>query len=210
MKLVLTILVFSISVLGIAACGSTAVNVNSTANTGRNAANSAGNAANTVGNMASNAANAVSNAASALTVDSPDDFMATAARSGMAEVEMGKLAAQKATDPEVKKFGQTMVTEHTAANNELKTLAGKKDVTLPTDLGTHQSDLDTLKNASGADFDRSYVKLMVNEHENDVEAFQAQADKSADPDVKAFAAKTLPTLKKHLESIRTISDRILK
>jgi len=210
MKLVLTILVFSISVLGIAACGSTAVNVNSTANTGRNAANSAGNAANTVGNMASNAANAVSNAASALTVDSPDDFMATAARSGMAEVEMGKLAAQKATDPEVKKFGQTMVTEHTAANNELKTLAGKKNVTLPTDLGTHQSDLDTLKNASGADFDRSYVKLMVNEHENDVEAFQAQADKSADPDVKAFAAKTLPTLKKHLESIRTISDRILK
>ena len=210
MKLVLTILVFSISVLGIAACGSTAVNVNSTANTGRNAANSAGNAANTVGNMASNAANAVSNAASALTVDSPDDFMATAARSGMVEVEMGKLAAQKATDPEVKKFGQTMVTEHTAANNELKTLAGKKDVTLPTDLGTHQSDLDTLKNASGADFDRSYVKLMVNEHENDVEAFQAQADKSADPDVKAFAAKTLPTLKKHLESIRTISDRILK
>jgi len=210
MKLVLTVLIFSISVFGFAACGSTAVNVNSTANAGRNAANSAGNAANTAGNMASNAANAISNAASALTVDSPDDFMVTAARSGMAEVEMGKLAAQKATDPEVKKFGQMMVSEHTAANNELKTLAGKKNVTLPTDLGTHQGDLDSLKNAAGADFDTTYVKLMVNAHENDVDAFQAQADKSADPEVKAFAAKTLPTLKKHLESIQTISDRILK
>ncbi len=210
MKLVLTVLIFSISVLGFAACGSTAVNVNSTANAGRNAANSAGNAANTAGNMASNAANSISNAASALTVDSPDDFMATAARSGMAEVEMGKLAAQKATDPEVKKFGQMMVTEHTAANNELKTLAGKKNVTLPTDLGTHQGDLDDLKSASGADFDTTYVKLMVNAHENNVDAFQAQADKSADPEVKAFAAKTLPTLKKHLESIQTISERILK
>jgi putative membrane protein len=214
MKLVSTVLVFSLAVLGLAACGSTAVNVNSTANAGRNAANgasnTAGSAANTLGNMANSAANTISNAASAMTVDSPDDFMTTAARDGLAEVELGKLAAQKATDPEVKKFAQMMVDEHTKANNELKTLAGQKNVTLPTDLGNHQSDLDELKNASGADFDRGYVKLMVNAHEKDVEAFQAQADKSADPEVKAFAAKTLPTLKKHLESIQTISGRILK
>ena len=214
MKLILTVLVFSISVLGFAACGSTAVNVNGTSNSARNAgnsaANTAGSAANTVGNMAGNAANTISNAASALTVDSPDDFMTSAARNGLAEVEMSKLAAQKAADPEVKKFAQTMVTDHTAADNELKALAGKKNVTLPTDLGNHQGDLDALKNATGAEFDRSYVKLMVNAHENDVEAFQAQADKSADPEVKAFAAKTLPTLKKHLETIQTISGRILK
>jgi len=203
MKLVLTLIAFSLAVFGLAACGSTAVNVNSTANSGRNAANS-------VANTAGSAANTMSNAASALTVDSPDDFMATAARSGMAEVELGKLAAQKATDPEVKKFGQMMVTEHTAANNELKALAGKKNVTLPTDVGNHQSDLDGLKNATGTDFDQTYVKLMVNAHENDVEAFQAQADKSADPEVKAFAAKTLPTLKKHLESIQNISARVVK
>ena len=210
MKLISTVLMFAMAVLGLAACGTTAVNVNTTANSGRNAANSAGNLANSAANTVGNAANSISNAASAMTVDSPDDFMTSAARSGLAEVEMGKLAAQKATDPEVKKFGQMMVDEHTKANNELKELAGSKNVTLPTDLGNHQSDLDELKNAAGADFDRGYVKLMVNAHENDVEAFQAQADRSADPEVKAFAAKTLPTLKKHLESIQAISNRMLR
>ena len=73
--------------------------------------------------MASNAVNTISNAASALTVDSPDDFMTTAARSGAAEVEMSKLAAQKATDPEVKKFAQLMVTDHAGVNKQAVALA---------------------------------------------------------------------------------------
>lgn len=215
MKFVSLVLALVISILGAAACGgSTSVNVNTAANSGHNAANSAantaGSAANSVGNAVGSAANTVSNAASSMTTDAPDDFMKTAAQGGMAEVEMGKLAAQKATDPEVKKFGQMMVEDHTKANEELKALAAKKNVTLPTDLGSHQSDLDDLKKASGADFDKTYVKLMVNDHEKDVSEFQTQADKSTDADVKAFATKTVPTLKKHLETIQTISKRILK
>jgi putative membrane protein len=207
MRFISTILIFCLAILGFGACGSTAVNVNTAANTGRNAANSA---ANTVANAANTVANTVSNAASAMTVDSPDDFMKKAAQGGMAEVEMGKLAASKATDPEVKKFAQMMVDDHSKANEELKGVAAKKSVTLPADLGTHQSDLDDLKGQSGAEFDKTYVKLMLTDHRRDVDEFQSQADKSADPEVKAFAAKTLPTLKRHLESIQTISDRILK
>lgn len=214
MKIISILFVLGMSIFGITACGGPAANGGNNAivvngNNNRSNANLNSNGS-TVGNAANTVANTVSNAASALTIDSPDDFMKTAAQGGMAEVEMGKIAAQKATDPEVKKFGQQMVTDHSKANAELKALAGKKNVTLPTDLGPHQSTVDELKGLSGADFDKAYVDAMVDDHETDVSAFQSQADKSADADVKAFAAKTLPVLKKHLETIQTIDDRINK
>lgn len=192
---------------GITACSSSEGNSNLGLNNNRSAVNTA---TNTVANAANTVANTVSNAASSITMADPEDFMKSAAQAGMAEVEMGKLAASKATDPEVKRFGQMMVDEHSKANQELKALAAKKNVTLPNDLGSHQSDLDDLKNMSGADFDKAYIKLMVNDHEEDVEEFQAQSERSSDADVKAFAAKTLPTLKKHLETVKTIQDRIQK
>lgn len=208
MKLISTALALSLAAAGLSGCGAPAANTNGVAN-GNRGANNANNGS-TVGNAVNSVANSISNAASAVTTDSPDDFMKAAAQGGMAEVEMSKLAAAKAADPEVKRFAQTMVDDHGKANDELKALAGKKNFTLPADLGTHQSDLDELKRLSGAEFDRTYVKLMLNDHQRDVEAFQEQADRSADAELKAFAAKTLPTLKKHLESIQTISDRILQ
>jgi len=208
MKNISIILVLALAVAGIAACGpaansNNAVLVNSNAN--RSNANSNGS---TVGNAANSVGNTISNAVSSVTTDSPDDFMKEAAQGGMAEVELGKLAAQKAADPEVKKFGQMMVADHGKANTELKALAGKKNITLPADLGSHQSTLDRLKGLSGADFDKAYVSGMLDDHETDVKAFQSQADNSADADVKAFAAKTVPVLKKHLESIQKIDSRI--
>jgi putative membrane protein len=208
MKNISIILVLALAVAGITGCGpaansNNAVLVNSNAN--RSNANSNGS---TVGNAANSVGNTISNAVSSMTTDSPDDFMKEAAQGGMAEVELGKLAAQKAADPEVKKFGQMMVTDHGKANTELKTLAGKKNITLPADLGSHQSTLDRLKGLSGADFDKAYVSAMLDDHEADVKAFQSQADNSADADVKAFAAKTVPVLKKHLESIQKIDSRI--
>ncbi|HEV7699973.1 MAG TPA: DUF4142 domain-containing protein [Pyrinomonadaceae bacterium] len=185
------------------ACGGTSVNVNTNSMT-----NSASNAANAVANMASNAANTVANTASSLTTPSPESFMKDAAEGGMAEVEMGKLAASKAKDPEVKKFGQMMVTDHTAANNELKALAAKKNIQLPADSGSHKSDMDDLSKETGADFDKDYVEMMVDDHEADVAKFQKMADNASDPEVKAFAAKTLPTLKKHLDAIKAIQAKM--
>ncbi|MBA2334209.1 MAG: DUF4142 domain-containing protein [Acidobacteriota bacterium] len=136
-------------------------------------------------------------------------FMNDAAPGGMAEVELGNLAAQKAQSPAVKTFGQLMATDHSKANEELKLLAAQKKVTLPTGvLPTHKELMDKLSKASGADFDMEYVKAMVAAHEKDVAAFENVSKTAADADVKAFAAKTLPTLKMHLDMIKSMADKM--
>jgi putative membrane protein len=138
-----------------------------------------------------------------------NDFMTEAARGGMAEVELGKLAASKATNAEVKKFGQLMVSDHSKANGELKALAAKKGVTLPTDTDSEaKATIDDLKGRSGADFDKEYVENMYEDHKHDVAAFEDEAQNASDPDVRAFASKTLPTLKKHLDMITAIRDKM--
>ena len=102
-----------------------------------------------------------------------------------------------------------MVDDHTKANTELKALAAKKNKTLPAELdSSHKSTMDDLKGKSGADFDQDYVEAMVDDHEEDVAAFEKQSQNSSDPDVKAFAAKTLPTLKKHLDAIKAIQAKM--
>src|SRR4051812_23562588 len=127
-------------------------------------------------------------------------FIKEAASGGMMEVELGKIAADKAQDSEVKSFGKRMVDDHTKANQQLKTLASNKGVTIPSELDKkHKSKVDKLSKASGADFDRQYMKDMVDDHKEDVQKFQRIADKGRDADVKKFAADTLPTLKEHLD-----------
>jgi putative membrane protein len=136
------------------------------------------------------------------------NFFTTAAEDGMAEVELGKLAQQKGSSEQVKSFGATMVTDHTKAGDELKALAGSKGVTLPSTPGKHQKDIDKLGKKSGADFDRDYAKHMVDAHKKAVSLFQKTAKSSGDADVKAFAAKTLPTLQQHLEHANTLNAAV--
>ena len=138
-----------------------------------------------------------------------EDFMNTAAQGGMEEVKLGELAASKAQSPEVKAFGQRMVTDHNKANTELKTLAAGKNFTLPTDVnGEQKEDTEKLSKLTGAAFDKEYVKMMVEDHEKDVADFQKQSTGASDAGVKAFAAKTLPTLKSHLEQIKAIEGKM--
>ena len=156
---------------------------------------------------AANAAYATQSNSNAAAIE--NSFYTSAARGGLAEVEMGKLAQAKATNPEVKKFAQLMVTDHTKANDELKTLASAKNLTLPTEISSSQrSTIEELNGLSGAEFDRTYVNEMVEDHEADVQLFEDQAENGGDAEVKAFAAKTLPTLKKHLELIKDIQSRL--
>jgi len=206
MKNILTLSVIFAGSMALAACGG-ATNTNVNVRTNSNGS-TMGNATNTVSNTASSAANTVANTAASMTTPSPDDFMKNAADGGLAEVEMGKLAAKNAENPEVKKFGQMMVDDHTKANNELKALAAKKNVTLPTDMGSYKGDVDDMSKLKGADFDKEYVDHMVDDHEDDVAAFEKQANNGTDPDVKAFAAKCLPVLKKHLEAIKAIQAKM--
>ena len=138
-----------------------------------------------------------------------DDFWTEAAMDGMTEVAVGNLALQRAQNESVKQFAQRMVTDHTAANTELTQLAASKSVTLPTTIDAkHQAMVDKLSKLSGSDFDRAYMKMMVNDHEKAVKMFQDQSEKGTDADAKAFAAKTLPTLQSHLQMARTISATV--
>jgi putative membrane protein len=136
-------------------------------------------------------------------------FVMEAAMAGMAEVEHGKLASQKATNPKVKAFGQQMVTDHTKAGDELKTIASAKQITPPTSMGPkHQATHDKLMKLSGAEFDRAYMTDMVADHQKAVADFTAEANSGADPQVKAFAAKTLPTIQGHLKMAQELQKEV--
>ena len=133
------------------------------------------------------------------------EFVTKAASGGMMEVALGRVAQEKAASQRVKDFGNMMVTDHTQANDELKSLASSKNVTVPsTMMPEQQKHMDELSKKTGADFDKAYVKMMVNDHKKDVAEFKKASEKSTDADIKNFAAKTLPVLQKHLDSILAI------
>jgi putative membrane protein len=134
------------------------------------------------------------------------EFVKEAAAGGMAEVELGKLAGDKAADPQVKQFAQKMVDDHTKANDELKKLAEEKNITLPSAIDAqHKATHDRLEKLSGAAFDRAYIQDMLQDHQKDVSEFRKQASSAKDADIKAWAAKTLPTLEQHLTQVQSLS-----
>jgi len=140
-----------------------------------------------------------------MNMTSDKKFAMDAAVGGMAEVELGKLATQKATNPDVKQFGQRMVDDHGKANDELKTVASKESIDLPTSLDSkHQATVDRLSKLSGADFDKAYVREMVKDHDMDVKEFQKEAQNGQNTSVRDFASKTLPTLEEHQKMIHDI------
>lgn len=127
-------------------------------------------------------------------------FVCEAASGGMMEVQAGELAKNHGASESVKQFGDRMVTDHSQANDELKSLAQRKGASLPTTIpAKEQHSLDKLSSLSGPEFDRAYAKDMVTDHKKDVKAFQKEAQKADDPDLRAFAAKTAPTLEEHLQ-----------
>ena len=136
-------------------------------------------------------------------------FVSKAATGGMAEVELGKLAADKASDPDVKAFGQRMVDDHSKANDKLKQIATDKGVTVPTALkGAEKTLYDKLSKASGAEFDKMYMHHMVTDHQTDVKEFEKESKSGKDTDVKQFATDTLPTLREHLQMAQTTATKV--
>lgn len=146
--------------------------------------------------------------ANALAVTEDDSkFLVAAADGGMTEVEASKLAQTMGTSKQVKEFADQMIKDHTMAGNELKSLASTKNVTLPATVGEdHQKAITDLSNKKGADFDKAYVKMMVDDHEATVEKFKDASEKCKDADIKAFATKTLPTLQGHLDHVKALKD----
>jgi putative membrane protein len=133
------------------------------------------------------------------------DFVTKAAQAGMAEVAAGKLAASKGESPAVKKFGQRMVRDHTKANEELKSVASKSGATVPASTSPEQKAAgQQLETMQGAEFDEAYARQMVKDHEEAVELFRKESTSGSDAGLKAFAAKTLPTLQQHLEMAKEL------
>ena len=127
-------------------------------------------------------------------------FVENAARSGMAEVELGKLAQQHASNPEVKQFAERMMSDHGKAGETLREIGEKNGITMPAEpKHAERRELGKLAKLSGARFDREYMSHMVRDHQNDLKEFEKEEQHATQPDVKNFVEQTLPTLKEHLQ-----------
>jgi putative membrane protein len=139
-------------------------------------------------------------------------FVEKAASGGMAEVQLGHLAMEKGTSPTVKEFGKRMVDDHGKANDELKEIASKKNFALPTDVDSEtKATYDKLTKLSGTDFDKAYIDAMVKDHDADVKEFKKEASTGGvDPDLKAWAEKTLNVIEQHDHIAHQDKDAIKK
>jgi putative membrane protein len=141
--------------------------------------------------------------------DSDKTFVTKSAQAGMAEVAAGSMAAQKATNADVKNFANRMVNDHGKANDELKGLATNKGMALPSETDAeHKAAADKLAAQSGAAFDKAYMAQMVKDHEAAVSDFDKASKNAGDPDLKNWASKTLPTLQDHLKMAKDISSKL--
>src|SRR3954447_17890763 len=140
---------------------------------------------------------------------SDKQFVTKAAQGGLAEVELGQLAASKGSNDAVKQFGQKMADDHGKANDELKSLAQQKNITLPTEPDAKsKAEKSRLDKLSGDAFDKAYMAHMVKDHKKDVAEFQKESTSGKDSDVKQWAGKTLPTLQDHLKMAQDTASKV--
>ncbi len=137
------------------------------------------------------------------------EWAVKAADGGMEEVQLGKLAQSNGTSPKVKELGKMMVDDHSKANEELKALAAKKNITLPAALSEkRQKDYDDLAKKTGADFDKAYTNMMIDDHQEDIDLFKKEGNDGKDADIKAWAAGKVATLEHHLEMAKAAHDAV--
>lgn len=136
-------------------------------------------------------------------------FLTKAGQGGLAEVELGKLAEQKASNDAVKNFAKRMVTDHSKNNDELKMHAQHMSQTLPASLDAKdQAEKDRLSKLSGSEFDKEYMKKMVQDHRQDVSEFQREANSGGEEMLRSFASKSLPTLQEHLRLAEQVNSEV--
>ena len=140
-------------------------------------------------------------------LEDDSEFAVSAADGGMLEVQLGQLALTKSSSAKVKEFAQAMVDDHSRANEELKSLAQTKNISLPTTLSEeNQKDYNDLAEKSGEEFDKAYCKFMVKDHKDDLDKFKKAAEKAKDSDVKSWAAGKVPVLEHHLSMAEGIEN----
>jgi len=138
------------------------------------------------------------------------DFAVEAADGGLLEVQLGMLAQHNSLTPEVKQLGQMMVDDHTKANDELRNLATKKDISIPLRMSDeNQKKYDDMAAKTGNDFDEAYTDFMVKDHKEDIDNFKKEFDKGKDDDLRTWASNKVPTLEHHLAQAEQ-TERIVK
>jgi putative membrane protein len=139
--------------------------------------------------------------------DNPDEsFFHKATQAGHAEIQAGQVAQRKATNPALKQFAETMVKDHTAANDRLGRIANSKGVPLPAGPSAEQKALnEEIEKKSGESFDRDYIQSQIAAHEDTVALLQKEIAQGKDADARTFASETLPRVKAHLEQLNRIA-----
>jgi len=182
-------------------CNNSGETTSSTTDSGSTTTADTTNAANTNANNNNN----TSTTASTPLSKADSSFVMEAAAGGLMEVQAGKLAQQNAMSQRVKDFGGMMVTDHSKANDELRSYASSHGITLPDSLpASMKKHLDAMENMKGKAFDNHYVSMMVEDHQKDVAKFKKESTDANDGQLKTWAGNTLPTLQKHLDSIQAI------
>lgn len=147
-------------------------------------------------------------------VDNKEDdseFLVDQAEINLAEIELGKLAETKGTNPEVKKFGKMMVDDHTKAASEVSALAKTKNFTLPTSLTEEgQEEYNKLNEKSGADFDKKFADMMIDGHEKAINKLKKASEDAKDPDVRTWASNNIAGLTAHLEHAKMLKQNLDK
>jgi putative membrane protein len=135
-------------------------------------------------------------------------FVKEAASGAMMEVELGRAAAQQATDTKVRAYGQMLASDHGRAQEALKSAAARAGLSVPTAMEPqHRAQVDRLSRLEGREFDQAYMKAMLDDHQTDVEKFRQQAQEG-ETEIDRWAAQTLPTLESHLSQARTLSQAV--
>jgi putative membrane protein len=135
-------------------------------------------------------------------------FLREAGYADLAEVELGQLAEQKASSPEVKQFAERMVNDHTKNDDQLKQVAKQEGVTLPDNLSPKDEETkERLEKFSGKEFDHAYMLDMVRNHTTDVAKFKDESKENISPAVKNYIDQTLPTLESHLKEARSVEPQ---
>ena len=181
------------------ACNNTNDTTESTTNTSTSTNTAADANTSTTNNNATN---------NVVTDEKSSEFLKKITNSGMAEVQLAKLAQQKATIDAVKNFAAVLERDHTAVNQQVKTLADQRSVSVPSTISDDKQKMySDMEKKTGKSFDKEYVSMMVKSHNDGIALFEDIRSNASDIDVKNFADKTLPALKMHLDSAKAIQKR---
>jgi putative membrane protein len=139
------------------------------------------------------------------------EFLVDQAEINLAEIEIGKLAQTKSTNPEVKKFGKMLVDEHTKSASEVSALAKAKNFTLPTSITEDgKEEYKKLNEKSGLDFDKKFADMMIDGHEKAIDKLKKASEKATDQDVKLWASNNIAGLTAHLEHAKMLKQELDK